>query len=82
MNLSTEESYTDAYNQFVKLKDYKDSEALKEECKNKKHQLMAERLKEEQSHLEDELGMLKGLFSGKRRREIEIRLAAIKRELQ
>ena len=39
-------------------------------------------LKEEQSALKSELANLKGLFAGKRRREIETRLAAIDRELK
>ena len=39
-------------------------------------------LKTEQAALQTELANLKGLFSGKRRKEIEARLAAIAKELE
>jgi len=42
----------------------------------------ARRLEAERTALQNELANLKGLFSGKRRKEIEARLAAIAKELE
>ena len=45
-------------------------------------QATIDKLKKEQNTLQTELAALKGLFSGKRRREIEARLAEIEKELK
>lgn len=69
-------SVSGALNGFEKLGDFKDSAQLAELCR-KKIVLLTEDAK-----LRSELTHLKGLFAGKRREEIEKRLAQIKMELR
>lgn len=69
---------------------YQDSEQRLAQCEDiassfeaeeQKRQKKISQLKSEQSDLYLELAQLKGLFSGKQRREIEVRLAEIEKEL-
>ena len=62
----------------------KREEQRREEAREREEQRRAERkadLEREKRALETELSSLKGLFTGRRRREIEARLAQIKEEL-
>ena len=87
---STETSYADAYKIFMELHDYKDCKALKEECQKKLQQKRLSKelerrkkgLEAEKQELIMELNNLHGLFAGKRRKEIENRLAEIRKELE
>ena len=92
MEQATEESLHNAAGIFGKLKEYKDSEALRDKCDSKVFQIEQERLKKEhdrhvnqlrkeKGELTEELESLHGFFSGKRRREIEDRLKEIDVEL-
>ncbi len=51
------------------------------EAERQKRQRQSD-LQNEQSHLQQELKSLKGLFTGKRRQEIESRLMQIEKELR
>ena len=85
---ATEEAVEKAYRTFSSLTDYSDSKERAEACLKAldeiKQKKAAERipvLKAERDRLKEELPTLKGLFSGKRRKEIETRLAEIEKEL-
>ena len=75
---------------FAGLKNYKDSsqraitcrQAYKEKKFLRERTEKSSRLNAEKSNLQTELSNLKGLFTGRRRREIEARLAQIDSELQ
>ena len=71
----TEEDLLDAAEQFALLKDFSDSAERAQKCK-------AAALRLEQNELEEELPALKGVFSGRRRKEIEARLDEIAAELK
>ena len=71
-----------------KWKLFNSLDTLQEEHKESVHrqeEAQAQRraaLDAERTALQNELASLKGLFSGKRRKEIEVRLAAITKELE
>ena len=71
----TEEDFSTAEYSFYLLGDYKDSPARKKMC----HEAS---LKAGRESLRQELASLRGFFTGKRRKEIEARLAEIEAELK
>ena len=71
----TEEDFSTAEYSFYLLGDYKDSPARKKMC----HEAS---LKAGRESLQQELASLRGFFTGKRRKEIEARLAEIESELK
>ena len=71
----TEEDFSTAEYSFYLLGDYKDSPARKKRC----HEAS---LKAGRESLQQELASLRGFFTGKRRKEIEARLAEIESELK
>ena len=92
IELSTVESLNEALELFDRLQGYKDSDELakhirekikqiEEENKRREKALAKESFEKEREALITELNNLHGLFSGKRRNEIEIRLNEIKQEL-
>ena len=86
---ATEETIEKAYRTFSSVIDYSDSKERAEACRKAldeiKKKKAAEKipvLQAERDSLKAELPTLKGLFSGKRRKEIETRLAEISAELK
>lgn len=86
------DSLNKALSLFERLKDYKNSkeladhsrariQQLNEEEKRKDIVLLIEELERERDSLLIELNDLHGLFTGKRRKEIEARLAEIERSI-
>lgn len=82
-----------AYLLFASIKDYQDSKERAALCKKAYEEKKAAReereranraaaLNTEKSNLQTELANLKGLFTGKRRKEIEARLYEIEWELK
>jgi hypothetical protein len=82
-----------AYLLFASIKDYLDSKERADKCKHAYEEKKATReekarqekiasLNSEKSALQTELASLKGLFTGKRRKEIEARLSQIESELK
>ena len=69
-----EDNFDYNYNDFTR-KAYKEKKFLRERTEK------SSRLNAEKSNLQTELSNLKGLFTGRRRREIEARLAQIESEL-
>ncbi len=74
----TKESLRKAADAFKVLKDFKDSRQRVQAC----NQAYERKLQEEKNTISIELANLKGLFSGRRRKEIEARLEEIEKELQ
>ena len=83
-------AYRDCAAGFCMILGYQDSKRRMAQCEDiassieaeeQKRQKKISQLKSEQSDLYLELAQLKGLFSGKQRREIEVQLAEIEKEL-
>ena len=84
-----EENLKKAIAVFIKLEEYKDSSARAEECRQTYIEKTIARekaakiasLNDEKTSLQTELSNLKGIFSGRRRKQIEARLSEIDIEL-
>ena len=89
-NSAKEAELERAYHLFASLKDYQDSKERANTCKHAYEAKRAIRerteritsLNSEKTTLQTELANLKGLFTGKRRKEIEARLSQIETELK